>query len=95
LWYDASRYDATFAVADVNGRYPAAAFEQFFGKPAATYRVQNWLILEYHTNLLRHLLPRRPIGTGRKQYTRLPPRRQPGRPAAGRELQVSRGRRTW
>ena len=66
LWYDATRYDATFAVADVHGRYPAAAFEQVFGRPAATYRVQNWLILEYHTNLLRHLPPRLPIGTGPK-----------------------------
>ncbi len=64
LRYDATRYDATFAVADVHGRYPAAAFEQVFGRPAATYRVQNWLILEYHTNLLRHLPPRLPIGTG-------------------------------
>jgi hypothetical protein len=66
LRYDATRYDATFAVADVHGRYPAAAFEQVFGRPAATYRVQNWLILEYRTNLLRHLPPRLPIGTGPK-----------------------------
>ncbi len=66
LWYDATRYDATFAVADVHGRYPAAAFEQVFGRPAATYRVQNWLILEYHMNLLRHLPPRLPIGIGPK-----------------------------
>jgi hypothetical protein len=65
-WYDATRYDATFAVADVHGRYPAAAFEQVFGRPAATYRVQNWLILEYRTNLLRRLPPRLPIGTGPK-----------------------------
>jgi len=66
LWYDATRHNATFAVADVHGRYPAAAFEQVFGRPAATYRVQNWLILEYRTNLLRHLPPRLPIGTGAK-----------------------------
>jgi hypothetical protein len=66
LWYDATRYNATFAIADVHGIYPAAAFVQVFGRPAATYRVQNWLILEYHTNLLGHLPPRLPIGTGPK-----------------------------
>jgi hypothetical protein len=66
LWYDPTRYNATFAVADVHGIYPAAAFEQVFGRPAAIYRVQNWLILQYRTNLLRHLPPRPPIGTGAK-----------------------------
>lgn len=66
LWYDASRYDATFAIGDVKGGYPAAAFEQVFGRPAATYRVRNWLILVYHANLLRHLPPRLPIGQGPK-----------------------------
>ena len=66
LWYNAARHDATFAVADVHGQYPAVAFEQVFGRPAATYRVQNWLVLEYHENLLRHLPPRLPIGTGLK-----------------------------
>jgi hypothetical protein len=58
LWYDASRYDATFAVADSYGRYPAADFEQFLGKPAATYRVASWLVLVYRTNLLQRILPR-------------------------------------
>jgi hypothetical protein len=58
LWYDASRYDATFAVADYNGRYPAADFEHFLGRPAATYRVASWLVLVYRTNLLRRILPR-------------------------------------
>lgn len=66
LWYDASRYDATFAIGDVEGGYPAAAFEQVFGRPATTYRVKNWLILVYRTNLLRHLPPRLPIGVGPK-----------------------------
>jgi hypothetical protein len=28
LWYDPPTYQATFAVADVHGRYPATAFEQ-------------------------------------------------------------------
>jgi hypothetical protein len=58
LWYNAFRYDATFAVADYHGRYPAAGFEHFLGKPAATYRVASWLILVYRTNLLRRILPR-------------------------------------
>ena len=59
LWYDASRYDATFAVADSHGRYPAARFEYFLGKPAATYRVAGWLVLVYRANLL-HQLTHRP-----------------------------------
>ena len=50
LWYNASRYDATFAVADSHGRYPAADFEHFLGKPAATYRVASWLVLVYRAN---------------------------------------------
>jgi hypothetical protein len=58
LWYNASRYDATFAVADSYGRYPAADFEHFLGKPAATYRVASWLVLVYRTNLLQRILPR-------------------------------------
>ncbi len=56
LWYNASRYDARFVVADDHhGTYPAAAFEQHFGKPVATYRVASWLILIYRTNLLQQL----------------------------------------
>ncbi len=57
LWYNASRYDATFAVANYTGEYPAARFEHFLGKPAATYRVASWLVLVYRTNLLRHIAP--------------------------------------
>jgi hypothetical protein len=59
LWYDPSRYDATFVVADSpgQGRYPAAHFEHFLGKPAATYRVAGWLVLVYRTNLLREVAP--------------------------------------
>jgi hypothetical protein len=60
LWYNASQHNATFVVADVHGRYPAKAFEQFFGKPAASYRVSNWLVLVYRTNLLRQVLPMLP-----------------------------------
>ncbi|MGH3150977.1 MAG: hypothetical protein ACRDOB_09620, partial [Streptosporangiaceae bacterium] len=58
LWYNASWYDATFAVADSYGRYPAADFEHFLGKPAATYRVAGWLVLVYRANLLQRILPR-------------------------------------
>jgi hypothetical protein len=58
LWYNASRYDATFAVADSHGMYPAADFEHFLGTPAATGRVASWLVLVYRTNLLQQILPR-------------------------------------
>jgi hypothetical protein len=60
LWYDPSRYQATFAVADVHGRYPAAAFEQFFGKPEQTYRAAGWIVLVYRKNLLAQVLPMLP-----------------------------------
>jgi hypothetical protein len=60
LWYNPSRYRATFVVADVHGRYPASAFEQFFGKPAATYRVADWDVLVYRKNLLHQVLPMLP-----------------------------------
>jgi len=54
-WYDPSRYDARFVVADPSQKYPPAAFERFFGKPAATYRLDGWVILVYRANLLRLL----------------------------------------
>jgi hypothetical protein len=63
LWYNPSTYNATFAVADVAGSadahygYPVSAFEQFFGKPTARYRVDGWYVLVYQTNLLRKLGP--------------------------------------
>ena len=50
--------DATFAVADSHGRYPAAYFGHFLGRPAATYRVASWLVLVYRTNLLQRIFPR-------------------------------------
>ena len=56
-WYNPSRYDATFAVADARGRYPVIAFERFFGKPTARYRVGSWYVLVYGRNLLRQVLP--------------------------------------
>jgi len=58
-WYDASRHDATFVIA--NGFYPdstiltAADVERYFGRPAATYRVAGREILVYRTNLLERL----------------------------------------
>jgi hypothetical protein len=55
LWYNASRYDASFVVADHLGKYPAAMFERHFGRPAATYRVASWFVLVYRTNLLQQL----------------------------------------
>jgi hypothetical protein len=61
-WYDASRHDATFVIA--NGVYPdsttltAAQVERYFGRPAETYRVAGREILIYKTNLLERL--RRP-----------------------------------
>ena len=57
LWYDPSRYDATFVLTGDHGLYPPAHFEHYLGKPAETYRVANWVILVYRTNLLRHLTP--------------------------------------
>jgi hypothetical protein len=55
LWYNAYRHDASFVVADHDGRYPAIAFERHFGRPVATYRVASWLVLIYRTNLLWQL----------------------------------------
>jgi hypothetical protein len=57
LWYDPSQYDASFAVADTRGIFSRTALEGFFGKPSATYRVENWYVLVYRTNLLRKILP--------------------------------------
>jgi hypothetical protein len=55
LWYNPSRYDATFVVADRDGRYPAADYERRLGRPVATYHVASWVVLVYRTNLLRQL----------------------------------------
>jgi hypothetical protein len=66
LWYNASRYDGSFVVADHLGRYPATAFEQHFGRPVATYRVASWFVLIYRTNLLQQLghYPNQPVPAG-------------------------------
>jgi len=60
LWYDKKRHDATFAIADLHGPYPATAFQQVFGKPAVAYRVDGWIILVYRHNLLPLLRPMPP-----------------------------------
>ena len=60
LWYNALRHDATFAIADLHGPYPATAFQQVFGRPDVTYRVDGWIILLYRHNLLPHLRPMPP-----------------------------------
>jgi len=57
LWYDPSRYDATFVLADRRGRYSVTAFERCFGRPAATHWVGHWFVLVYQTNLLRRIVP--------------------------------------
>ena len=59
LWFNPSRYDATFAVAQLPRGPCVTLFEHFLGKPAATYRVASWLVLVYRTNLL-HQLTHRP-----------------------------------
>jgi len=71
-WYDASRHDATFVIA--NGVYPdsttltAAQVERYFGRPAQTYRVAGREILIYQTNLLKRLrAPSQPAPTGPRQ----------------------------
>jgi hypothetical protein len=57
FWYDPSRHDARFVVAQARGQYPAAAFEGFFGRPAATHRIGNYVVLIYQKNLLRMFKP--------------------------------------
>jgi hypothetical protein len=57
-WYDPSLHDATFVVVDTYDKNDsAAAYEQSFGKPAATYHVAFYLVMVYRTNLLRLLAP--------------------------------------
>jgi hypothetical protein len=65
LWYDASRYDATFVVAR-GGRDSPAMYEHLFGKPVAIYRVSVWTILDYQRNLLTELPPMLGLGVGPK-----------------------------
>jgi hypothetical protein len=57
LWYNPSRYDATFVLTRDHGQSTPAPFERYLGKPTATYRVDYWVILVYPTNLLRQVTP--------------------------------------
>ena len=56
-WYDPSRHDATFVIADPRHAWPtedytAAQFEHSFGHPLAVHRVAGRKILIYRANLL-------------------------------------------
>jgi hypothetical protein len=54
-WYSASRHDATFVVARPDLNYQPAFFVRHFGRPAATYKLDNWVIMVYKKNLLKLL----------------------------------------
>jgi hypothetical protein len=62
-WYDAWRHDATFVLVGRSSRATTTSktarreFERYLGKPVATYHVDGWLILVYHRNLLRSVVP--------------------------------------
>jgi hypothetical protein len=57
FWYDPSRHDATFVVAQAHFQYPVSAFEGFLGRPASTHRIGNYVVLIYRKNLLRLFKP--------------------------------------
>jgi hypothetical protein len=52
-WYFPAQHDATFAVANAAQHLPVSVVLHNFGKPAATYKVDNWTIMVYKKNLLR------------------------------------------
>jgi hypothetical protein len=56
-WYFPSLHDATFAVANPAWRFPPSVVVHYFGKPAATYKVDSWTVMVYKKNLLRLLAP--------------------------------------
>jgi hypothetical protein len=62
VWYNADLHDATFAIANIsptaNPDSSLANFEQYFGRPAETYRVGAQIVLIYRKNLLKQLAPR-------------------------------------
>jgi hypothetical protein len=64
LWFNASRYDATFVVVqDGDSSLTTAEVQRAFGKPVSLHPVSRWDVLIYHRNLLNqvaHLPPRRP-----------------------------------
>jgi hypothetical protein len=55
LWYLPSQHTADFAVANPRMKTPPGVFLRYFGKPVATYKVDEWTIMVYHKNLLRLL----------------------------------------
>jgi hypothetical protein len=57
FWYDPSRHDARFVVAQARGQYPVSAFVGYFGRPASSHRVGNYVILVYRKNLLSMFKP--------------------------------------
>jgi hypothetical protein len=66
-WYDASRHDATFIIADPadtapspNQNFTVPQFEKYFPRPVAIYHVAGRVILIYRTNLLTRLAPGQP-----------------------------------
>jgi hypothetical protein len=65
-WYDASQHDARYVIAQASGRWSPRTYERFFGKPAATYQVPGFVVLEYPQNLLTRTLPMLGIGVGPK-----------------------------
>jgi hypothetical protein len=53
LWFDASRYDATFVVVQlVDPTLTLSEVRRAFGKPASLHTVADWDVLIYHRNLL-------------------------------------------
>ena len=52
-WYFPAQHDATFAVANPAQHLPVSVVLRDFGKPAATYKVDNWTVMVYKKNLLR------------------------------------------
>lgn len=57
-WYFSSQHDATFVVARPDLRLPPSIVVHHFGQPAATYKLDNWVIMVYKKNLLRLLSSR-------------------------------------
>ncbi len=57
-WYSPALHDATFVVARPDLRTPPSLFLHYFGAPAATYRLDNWVIMVYRKNLLSLLSAR-------------------------------------
>ena len=72
-WYNASREDATFVIADMAGisrkdDFSVTHLERVFGRPTAVYRLGVHEILVYRTNLLKRLAaPYVPSPTGKTE----------------------------